>query len=248
MAAKASTVWYVDAPDPHAVLREHPEPDHDAAQALAGRLFPDRTAVPTSNAPLSAAAGVVGNEIFIGSYPGLTVVCAPQLALPRPSELPEDWVRPHASEHTYLVAFDPRHEWGSFATWERGALRRSFSASNVHILEDQGLPPVWERPFWAGEHPIAPVAGVLPDPQSLPFDPQRFADAANRRWLGFGYLPAADAEGPQPDSIVVTGFALYRAGEVPHQTSVRQQQQQQQPQAADAPTAPRRKWSWRRNT
>ncbi|KAA0021205.1 DUF6928 family protein [Antrihabitans cavernicola] len=247
MAAKASTIWYVDAPDPHAVLREHPESDHDAAQALAGRLFPDRVAVPTSSAPISAGAGVVANEIFIGCYPGVTVVCSPQLALPRPSEIPGGWIRPLASEQTFLIAFDARHEWGAFAIWERGALRRSFSATKVHIHEDLGLPLVWERPFWAGEFPIAHPPGVLPDPQSLPFDPQQFADAANRKWLTFGYQ--GDRTGAlEPSAIVVTGFALYKEGEVPTATPARHQQQQQQHVGTDEGRAAKRKWLRRKNS
>ena len=237
MGAKASTIWYVDAPDPVAVLRDHREPDEDAARALAGRLFPGAVIAPRAVGPLSSSAGVDGRGIFIGCYPGITVVCSPQLAIPHPSALPEDWVRPLASEFTHLIAMDPDRAWGAFATWVRGTLRRSFSATTINILEDSGMPLVWERTFWAGERPIAHPPGILPDPQSLPFDPQDFADEANQRNLGFRYSHTPDTSGLDPAGIIVCGFELFAEGEEP-------------PRRAAPPVAPDAKshsmFRWRR--
>ncbi|MGW0173010.1 DUF6928 family protein [Rhodococcus sp. NPDC003322] len=211
----ASTIWYVDAPDPAAVLRELPEPDAEAAHALAGRMYPETVAVPLHSAPLAGSAAPTGREIFIGSYPGLTVVCGPNLALNKPSLLDESWTRPLASERTYLVSADAATPWGAFAYWERGALRRSFSATSSFIHENVGLPLVWEREFWAGEHPAHHPIATLPDPQSLPFDPGEFADAANAQWLGFSHCPPTpDAELSAGD-LAVCGFALYASGEEP---------------------------------
>lgn len=225
MGPTASTIWYVDAPDPAAVLREHPDPDADAALALAGRMYPEMVAVPltsgspTSGSPasvsLATSAGPQGHEVFIGSYPGLTVVCGANLTLRRPSTLAESWTRPLASEHTYLVAADSAGPWGAFAYWERGALRRSFSATSAHIYENLGLPLVWERPYWAGEHPATRPIETLPDPQSLPFDPGEFADAANARWLGLRFVNPDPAAETAAADLRVCGFTLYTAGEEP---------------------------------
>lgn len=174
MSATMSTLWYVDAPDPAAVLHEF-SPDRDAAQALLSRLFPDLQVDPGGRVPLTEA-GDTGKDdgverFWIGSYPGVTVVSSRRFALRHPSELPAMWLRTPAAERTCLLASDPAGAWGSFAVWECGTLRRSFGANTVEFFEDQGLPFVWERPFWAGEHPLRWPPNVPPPPESLPFHP-----------------------------------------------------------------------------
>ncbi|WP_054816668.1 DUF6928 family protein [Nocardia arizonensis] len=215
MSSKASTLWYVDARDPLAVLRAHPDPDPDAALALARQLYADHDVVPTMVGTLAGCAGPDRDEVYIGCYPGVTVVCSTQAAQLKPTALPELLVRPLASDQTYLTAFDSAHGWGAFAYWERGEFRRSFSSTRVNIIEDEGLPLVWERPFWAGEHPVRWRAGELPDPQSLPFEPPDFADAANNEWLGFHYRAAAAQGALVPGDVAVCGFTLYPKGQGP---------------------------------
>ncbi|MEV0250437.1 hypothetical protein AB0H76_27845 [Nocardia sp. NPDC050712] len=215
MLSKASTLWYVDASDPLAVLRDHRDPDPEAALALAKQLHADRDVLPIMVGTLAGCAGPPVGEVYIGCYPGVTVLCSAQAALVRPTALPELLVRPLASEHTYLVAFDSTYAWGAFAHWERGEFRRAFSSTRVNILEDEGLPLVWEREFWAGEHPVRWRAGELPDPQMLPFDPPEFADAANEEWLGFRYRAPAHAAAVVPRDIAVCGFTLYPKGQAP---------------------------------
>ncbi|MET8652893.1 DUF6928 family protein [Nocardia aurea] len=213
MLSKASSLWYVDAPDPTAVLRANHDPDPDAALALATQLYADHDVVPATVGTLGVCAGPDQGEVYIGCYPGVTVVCSPQSAQVYPTALPELLVRPLASEHTYLVAFDTAHGWGAYAQWERGEFRRAFSATRVNILEDEGLPRVWERPFWAGEHPVDWQPGEMPDPQALPFDPPDFADAANNQWLGFHYRTGAgDESALAPGDISVCGFTLLPKG------------------------------------
>ncbi|WP_405488719.1 DUF6928 family protein [Nocardia sp. NBC_00511] len=216
MPSTVSSLWYVDDPDPVAVLRAHPGPDPDAAFALARQLNPDRDVVPAASGTMKVWAGPDPESVYIGCYPGVTVLCSTQAALPRPTKLPELLVRPLASEHTFLVSYDLSLGWGAFAEWERGEFRRSFSATRVNILEDEGMPRVWERPYWAGDHPIELVPGELPDPQMLPFDPPDFADAANQVWLGFRYHGPASAEKPlAAEEIEVCGFSLFPKGEAP---------------------------------
>ncbi|WP_306364566.1 hypothetical protein [Nocardia sp. CC227C] len=229
MPSTVSSLWYVDAPDPVAVLRAHPGPDPDAAFALAKQLNPDRDVVPAASGTMKVWAGPDPESVYIGCYPGVTVVCSTQAALARPTRLPELLVRPLASEHTFLVSYDLAMGWGAFAYWERGEFRRAFSATRVNILEDEGLPRVWERPYWAGEHPIQLRAGELPDPQFLPFDPPDFADAANAEWLGFRYrngATSAPGVAPEdiptladmplmPEEIEVCGFSLFPKGQAP---------------------------------
>ncbi|WP_216895183.1 DUF6928 family protein [Nocardia alni] len=215
MPSTASSLWYVDAPDPVSVLREHPDPDPAAAFALAKQLNPDRDVVPAASGTLKVWAGPDPGSMYIGCYPGVTVVCGAQAALGHPTRLPELLVRPLASEHTYLISYDVRHGWGAFAHWERGEFRRSFSSTRVDILEDEGLPLVWERPYWAGEHPVRLHPGEFPDPQTLPFDPLDFADGANAEWLGFRYRTKEPEPELTPADIEVCGFSLFPKGQAP---------------------------------
>jgi len=216
----ASTLWYVDTPDPAAVLCGRPEPDPAAAAALAGQLYAEHDVRPIMIGTLNGCAAPDRNEVYIGCYPGLTVVCTAEAALVRPTKLPDLLVRPLASEHTYLVSFDATLRWGAFAHWERGEFRRSFSSTRVDILENEGLPMVWERPFWAGDHPVPWQPGDRPEPQSLPFDPPAFADAANDEWLGFRYRTQAAPGGLVPGDLAVCGFTLYPKGQAPQPPSL----------------------------
>ncbi|KAF0848072.1 DUF6928 family protein [Nocardia caishijiensis] len=206
----ASTLWYVDTVDPVAVVHSRPESDSAAAQALASQLYADHDVRPIVVGTLDGCAGPDRDEVYIGCYPGVTVVCTAEAAVIEPTVLPELLVRPQASEHTYLVSFDTTVHWGAFAHWERGEFRRSFSSTRVDILENEGLPMVWEREFWAGDHPVPWDRGDRPGPQSLPFDPPEFADAANAHWLGFRYL-----EPPGLIDLPVCGFTLYPKGRAP---------------------------------
>lgn len=215
MPSTVSSLWYVDAPDPVAVLRDHPGPDPEAALALARQLNPDRDVVPAASGTLKVWAGPDPESVYIGCYPGVTVVCSSRAALARPTRLPELLVRPLASEHTYLVSYDISMGWGAFAYWERGEFRRSFSSSRVNILEDEGMPLVWERPYWAGDFPIELGPGEIADPQLLPFDPPDFADWANQTWLGFRYRGKFSDGALTSDHIEVCGFSLFPKGEAP---------------------------------
>lgn len=231
MGAKASTLWYIDVPDPRSVLREQ-QPDFESAFTLAARLYPDRVITPASATPLSEAAKVdVDDTVYIGTYPGVTVLCAADLTVSHPSTLPESRVRHDGCARTFFVASEPDIARGSFAVWEDGNLKRSFSATPVHIHEDLGIPLLWERPFWAGDFPLRYPPGVLPDPQSLPFHPQQFAEGANRDWLGFRYTGRPTDGELDPTAIAVHGFAL-------HHPEPNTDTQEVQQDSAIAPVAP----------
>lgn len=217
MAASVSTLWYVDAPEPAMVLRSA-HPDRDSAHALVGRLYPNLNSVPMQRVPLvEAAACAEPDRVYVGSYPGVTVVCSPDLPQRQPSETPETWTHTLGSEHTYLIRSDPPRAWGAFAQWHHGELRRAFSATTVDIFEDHGVPFVWERPFWAGDHPVRWPVHLPAPPQALPFHPRRLVETANDSWLGFRYIGAGTG-GLDPAGIEVWRFGLYRDGETPPAT------------------------------
>lgn len=70
MPSTASSIWYVDDPDPAAVLRSHPDPDPEAALALAKQLNPGHDVVPAASGTLKVWAGPDPGSMYIGCYPG----------------------------------------------------------------------------------------------------------------------------------------------------------------------------------
>ncbi|GAB90620.1 DUF6928 family protein, partial [Gordonia rhizosphera] len=122
-------------------------------------------------------------------------------------------IRPSAA--ATLLHTDPERSLGVFARWENGTLKRAFAAEPVTIIEDEGVPYPFERPFWAGERPLRYAEGVAPEPMALPFHPQEIAEQSNREWLGFRFTrPLADTD-LDPTRIPVTAFAIHPADYVP---------------------------------
>lgn len=229
----ASTLWYIDTDEPISAL-QNATPDRDAARALAAQLHPGLEVTFLGDETLSEATRLDDGDIVVGCYRGGSIVRTGESLPPVPSSLVEHWIHPTGCRHTYLCSSSPvtkAGSWGAFAHWDGEKLVRSFSATPVHIIENLGLPQVWERPFWAGEHPVEPSFDVLPDPQTLPFNPGEFAEAAPRAWLG-GNL--------DPNSITVSRFAVHPAGQIPE--SLRRLEEQPLPEeerTADGGGGPR---------
>jgi hypothetical protein len=213
-------LWFVNSSDPAAQIRQGLQHDPAAAGALAAALCPDMTTVPTGETTLTAAATPADDQLFVGVYGALAVVTSPVLATSTPSTLPEAWISALPAEVTIMLHTDPATSLGAFARWEAGELRRSFSANPVDILENNGLPFIFEGSFWAGEHPLVYAEGAQPDPQALPFHPQEFAEQAIREWLGFRFTTPLDSTDTDPATITVSGFAIRPKGYEPTEADV----------------------------
>ncbi|NLU82439.1 hypothetical protein [Rhodococcus sp. HNM0569] len=204
MARAVSTVWFVHTADRAGALAAAPEPDDGVARGLAAALLGTLDLHDSGTASLPATAAGRAGSLFVGAYPGLTVVAAPELTVPSPAALPSRWL--DWAPETLLVCSRPDDAWGGFAQWRGGRLIRSFAASPTSIEEDQGIPQLWERPFWAGEHPQRYPLEFLPHPSALPFHPQQFAEAANLAWLGFRYTGNRSADAVDPAWLSLRGF------------------------------------------
>ena len=237
MAARVSTIWFVDNNDVRAELSLYPQPDQAAALAIAQRLHPGKEFESLGPHPLSIAATVQPGYLFIGTYENISVVASAELSACLPSELPESWLlSPHAPL-TFLVSSSPDRAQGSFAIWENGQLRRSFSALPIDIVENIGIPQTWELPYWSGKHPLRYPPGILPDPQALPFHPQQFAEAANAEWLGFRYTGAPHEGDLDKTQILLWGFKIHQKSEAPKSTVPTTEQPEQAEQAEQAQQA-----------
>lgn len=234
MAARVSTIWFVDNNDVRAELSLYPQPDQAAALAIAQRLHPGKEFESLGPHPLSIAATVQPGYLFIGTYENISVVASAELSACLPSELPESWLLSPQAPLTFLVSSSPDRAQGSFAIWENGQLRRSFSALPIDIVENIGIPQTWELPYWSGKHPLRYPPGILPDPQALPFHPQQFAEAANAEWLGFRYTGAPHEGDLDKTQILLWGFKIHQKSEAPAAPAAKQSIPQAEPQ----PTAP----------
>ena len=219
MSARATAVWFIDTPDATVRIREGLINSSDDAGRLIQSIYGDKVLVPAIETDLATAAAMSESDpdsvVYAGSYGGLAVVVCSLFTTARPSTLTKTISAVRNSHVVTLLHTDPETALGAFARWEAGTLRRSFSADPVDIHEDEGLPFVFERPFWAGEHPIYYAPGTQPELMALPFHPQELAEQANRDWLGFRFThPLADTD-TDPATIPVTGFRVRPAGYVP---------------------------------
>ncbi|MED5800014.1 hypothetical protein VX037_03095 [Gordonia sp. Z-3] len=215
MSARAVTLWFIDSDDPIAQLSADPLNDVVAAQKLAATIYGDRVLVPVADTDLATAAAAADAHVYAGWYGRLSVLCCSLFDTTEPSTLTRTLASIRPSSAATLLVTDPDRSAGAFARWEHGELRRSFAADPVTIFEDSGLPYPFERPFWAGEHPLRYAPGVPAEPLALPFHPQELAEQANREWLGFRFTtPLADTD-LDPTRIPVTAFAIHPADYVP---------------------------------
>ncbi|MDF0529820.1 hypothetical protein P0W64_09535 [Tsukamurella sp. 8F] len=206
MGARAATIWFSDVADPKGRLAIAHASDELPARSIAERILGAEATSRTVS--LAEAADPAPGRVYVGAYGGLTVVSHADLSTAKPSELDGSWRELVHAKHVFLLSTQPDRSVGAFAHWVGDDLKRSFSAHPVDIIEDIGLPEVFERPFWAGEHPLAYAPGVEPDPRALPFHPMEFAEQANRQWLGFRYTYPLDITDLDPARIPVLEFRL----------------------------------------
>lgn len=220
VVATTSMLWLIDSDDPIADLRVGVVNDQVTAETLARNVIGDSVLVPRGETTLDRVASGADDEIGVAVYGRLAVIAGPRLAATAPSQLPTELVTARPTAHAYLVHTDTDAAYGVFAQWDQGRLRRSFAADPVDIVENEGLPFLFERPFWAGEHPLQYVDGVAHDPQALPFHPVEFAACAAHNWLGLR-LDAASASPDDTGSdfpisrLPVSRFAIRPPGHQP---------------------------------
>ena len=186
MAPHVSTFWYLHTDDPAAPIRSGLPSDPGFARRLLSRLFPTVTVASLGTFPLNRSASAGPGEIYVGSFPGLTVVQTPVEGGLQPSETDATWLRLVDAPTVLAFSHDARSGVSGFARWEAGRLVRSFAGADDRIVEDEGIPLPFERPYWAGEFPLT---GHDDDPLALPFAPEALLHAAHREWLGFDLEP-----------------------------------------------------------
>ncbi|MEX3528537.1 DUF6928 family protein [Corynebacterium xerosis] len=204
--AGVATIWFVTAAQPLDVLVAEPGHDRGFGRKYLALLDPRLTVTPIGDFPLNRSAPAGPGEFYIGGFDGLAVVQTVLEDVSRPSQLPDRYLRGIAATDVYVFSSDPVTGFGAFAHWRAGVLKRAFSATRFTIIEDTGVPEVFEGDFWAGRHRPTPedatgTGSPLARGVAMPFVPAELADAAAAGWLGF------DPADPGPD-IPVSAFAV----------------------------------------
>ncbi|MFT4125354.1 MAG: hypothetical protein QM662_03895 [Gordonia sp. (in: high G+C Gram-positive bacteria)] len=209
MSERAVTLWFIDTDDAPSLLRAGVVNDVTAAGRLASVIYGDNVLLPAVDTSLAAAMNTNDPHIYAGHYGPLRVLTCSLFATDRPAGLTRTITAIQKTAAITLLYTEPATGTGTFARWENGELKRSFAATPVDIIEDQGLPYPFEGPFWGGKHPLRYAEGAQPDPLALPFHPQQLAEESNREWLGFRFTRPLAPTDVDPRNIPVTGYAIH---------------------------------------
>ncbi len=200
MGAKTWMLVYTDG-DPIDILRASPELNRDETRRFAEHLFSKHDLVPGGDGDL-LYTNPPDEEVFVGCFPGLTVVAAAEVGIDYPSKLDSSFLDAGNGRTLYLFAMHSVVDWFAFAIWERGKLKRALSLSpDSGILEDHGAHLDFESPYWDGEHSLDPEDGY-----ALPFHPLEFGEDALLALLGFQYEGYVDKWSVQPESVPLVRF------------------------------------------
>ena len=196
------TIWFVSAPDAHSLLATNPASDDNYARRLVKGLFPDKPLTSLGSFPLTRSVLAGQEEVYVGTYPGITVLQTAAIPVTTMSQLVPQWVQQEAVRDVYAFADGRNGEFAGFAHWHEGRLLRAFTATATNIEETIGLPDPAEGPYWSGEFPNHNIP-EFEDPFAipLPFLPGDILLTMYTKWMGFS--PTAEHL-----DLNVNGFAL----------------------------------------
>jgi hypothetical protein len=205
MGAKTALLAFADGDLPSA-LREagRSHLPRDEAEAVVRRLSPGYEVTPIEDGALFEDCYPDDDVAFAAVLPGAVLLCDRRLVAELPSELPDHLLAEGTGRRMLLHSMHSVVDALTFAVWEDGRLIRSLSVSPATgIAENIGEPFPFERPYWAGEHP---VTSVFPGqgPYPLPFHPLDLGEEALRALFGF------IIEGhPHPDDVDAESVRLH---------------------------------------
>ena len=212
MGAKDWMLFYAEG-EIRRVLQAAPSLDSGAAQDLVGRLYPAHQIDRDGDGTLLEQASPSDEYVYAGCFPGLNVVCTADAALDRPSQLRQRFLDEGAGQAVYLHAMHSAVDWFAYAIWSSdGTLRRSLSLSpDSGIIENLGAPLDFERPFWAGLHPVRSKVSAG-EPYALPFHPLELGEETLRNLFGFSYEGRYFDNDPDLENIILAGFRVHPMG------------------------------------
>ena len=209
MGAKDWMIMYAEG-DVAGVLRNPPALDRDATRALVERLHPGARLTPIADGSLESTPNPPDGEVYAAVCAGLTVITSGELGLDYPSRLRQAFIDEARGRTVYLHAMHSVVDWFAYAIWENGVLRRALSLEpGEGILENVGEPLDFEKPYWAGEHPVEEDEDDA-DEAAYPFvfHPLELGEAALRNLFGFNYEGWIQDDDPDLSRVVLAGYRL----------------------------------------
>ncbi|MCF4006725.1 hypothetical protein L1O03_05965 [Corynebacterium uropygiale] len=194
----AVTLWFVSTEHPADILSADPRADRGFGRKYLAQLNPSWPVTSIGEFPINRSVPASPGEFYIGGFGRVSVVQTLVENADTLSELDPHLLRSLPAERIYAFAQGTLGRWeefGGFARWDHGELRRSLCATRDELFEDAGLPFPFESPFWAGER-NEQIGGI-----SLPFIPLDLVAEAEKQWLGVPISP----EGPD---IHIAAFAV----------------------------------------
>lgn len=205
MGAKTWMLVYSDG-DAKEILKSQPKLDRDISVQLANKLFPTKKFTPIEDGNLRFT-NPPKDKLYIGSFPGMSVVSSSSVALDYPSQLPQSFINTDFGNTLYLFAMHSIVEWFAYAIWKDGTLVRSLSVSgdNGEVLEDIGPKQPFEMFYWSDGHPL------FDDPKeenysTLNFNPLDLGNAALNEYLGYQIEGYNESLHIDPEKIPLVGL------------------------------------------
>lgn len=186
--------------------------DRQASARLAAELFSGERLEALPDGDLSYT-NPPDDELFIGCYPGVSVVAAVDFAIDNPSQLPQRFLSVGTSGNVYLYAMHSVVDWFAFAVWRNGQLQRALSlAPDNGIIEDIGPRLDFEEPYWNGEHPVDDPEEELEEDERYPFvfHPLDLGEAALREFFGYQLEGFVASELLRPETVPLLRFKRIR--------------------------------------
>jgi hypothetical protein len=192
MGAKTWMLVFADT-NAREALAAKPQLDRAATRKLAKILFPGEKLEPIGDGDLSFTCPP-DDELYIGCFPGVSVVAAEEFGIDYPSKLPQRFIAAGGSGTVTLHAMHSSVDWFAYATWANGKLVRSLSLSpESGIMENIGQRLPFEESYWSGKHP-AVDSDEEKDDYPFPFHPLELGEAALKNLFGYqleGYIDAS---------------------------------------------------------
>jgi hypothetical protein len=209
MGAKTWMLVYSDG-DARDALKARLALDRKATLRLAHTLFPREKLTPLTDGDLSYTCPP-DDELFIGCFPGVSVVAAKEFGIDYPSKLSARFISAGGSVTTSLHAMHSVVDWFAYAQWTNGRLTRSLSLSpESGILENIGAKLPFEEPYWSGEHP-AVDDGADEQAYPFPFHPLELGEAALRGLFGYQLEGLVERDLLEPETIPLVRYKRSRS-------------------------------------
>lgn len=193
--------------DAKEVLSKLPKPDEGKAQQLLKMLFPETKFEKIENGDLFSTSPP-DDEVYIGCYPGVSIVAASEFGIENPSSLSDKYLLNDYGSDIHLHAMHSVVDWFAFAHWENGVLQRSLSiSSDDGIIEDIGSQKQFEKPYWEGKHPAVDPEDEYP----LQFHPLELGEEALLEFFGYQIEGASDKILFEPEEVELLCFKRKKA-------------------------------------